>query len=438
MKEEIIILVESFETYLETLDGQGSEDKALNHFLDIWVDAHEDPEDYILAKFFLSKFLHEDGWELVADIVDSIDLYVWATENPDLNERREMLEEAIDLWPENYMARLNLYALDENTFIQNFEEDFFAAIYDQGKSLPLDWLDFEDQMFFDCGLALSEGYIRNGLLLRADQVLDLIRETKNYSGLSWHELDIIVQALKGDHDYIIQAFNDLSASGFDFSHLLFPLLVSHIISGQLEEGEFVARNLALAYPDSWHGLFDEYGQLDIIGVLNRPLTSSHYDRDLDYVIALMMPFIISSPYTQWALKEIHRVITGLGTQAPAQNSLHGMKDDDGERSELFEVLDIIEDLAPLLRQEKEGREPAPSSSNVLHFPSGIKESPRTEEIHWTRGLNMRQVKALASYGIVDREDFRAYTYDEVFQIKCIGPVALETLLDNGVEFKDRP
>lgn len=381
--------------------------RALQQFIDDHGDDFESIEEAI--ETFMSIYNQDGSLDDAFDIemtpeMESSELLELAMDEVDEKRRKELLNQAIELWPENWNAHLELIDgtyIEEINQIRELEERAFESWQETDQ---VGWLNFEERPYLSLKYMFAILLLKQGLLLEALDHFQAIYEMDEMDSLGsrYYLMSIYCRLYDWESAYELYSNTPYPASTDD--RMIFPMLVVSILTGNLTYAKDLFLDLEEAN-DQLHLLFME-DHWPVDSILNFA-EADHYQPNSFSSLALalndILPVIVSSEYIyEWMLAEY-------------QSS------EPHERVNVNDKVISFKGASKLYRDQDQTDE----------FPyKSYLDVPVLE------GVVHNAAETLQKMGLVTIEAYTKYTEKELLAVRHIGPKTIEQLKKNGVKFKE--
>lgn len=359
---------------------------------------HYDTVEAAMADFF--KLLQEEGWSNLSqdDLpqVQSIDLVEKSFYAKNEKNRLEMLEAALELWPDNLDAKLHL--IDEanpvdylNELESLWKEASKKVDFSKGKS----WQEFNQRPYWRLSQSLAISYNAFGILKKAEEMYDYILK---------HNPDDPMNARYDLMSIYCRTYNWPKAMDMfladpanrQIDQMLIPLLVLAILLRKEELAKDYMNQLVFVSPDIDLFLDDDEEQFDFDMIVELSQSDNIEINSLESSARALAPLINQIARTSYVYSWFANYFDG---------------------TELVNLSDKVISISfPRQKLAQIGRE----LGRIFH------------------GIGRKQADILKAYGLLSKEDFLHTKEEEILALKHIGPATIRRLRENGVRFMGDP
>lgn len=373
--------------------------EALQQFIDEHGDDFASLEEAIAE--FVSYYRDEEGPTLdVSPQVESMELFQLALNINDDQQRKSILQQAIDLWPYNWDAQMELIegSLPEQiSQMRNLEQ---KAKDEWLKGDQSGWLSLEERPYLRIKYMFASLLFKNGLLYEAKEHFEEINEIDELDHLGTRYNLMAIYCRLYDWQSAYQLYSRVPYDAGQDDRMILPLLILAILLNK----QFQAKDLLLDLQDANDGLDElfshEHWPIDDILL---EVEDDRYEPGTYSSIAIalvdIMPVIVGSEFVyQWLHNEYH---------SPGSNERVNVSD---------KVISF--------------------DAAAKHYQDSRPQISVDDSIEVLQGVVHNAAIALQQRNYVTIAAFADITEKELLQIKYIGPKTVEKLKENGVVFKE--
>ena len=378
--------------------------RELQQFIDDHGDDFETIEEAI--ETFMSFYHQEnldDDMEMSPEM-ESMELFELSLTVKNEAQRKVLLNEAIDIWPENWNAHLELIDGSYMDQINQMRELENTAYESWQESEQAGWLNYEERPYLSLKYLFSVLLFKQGLLLEALDHFQVLYEIDEMDSLGSRYFLMAIYCRLYDWESAHDLYTDVPYPASTDDRMIMPLLVLAILTGNttyakdlfldLEEAnqelgllfteDTWPVDLILSYADADQYLVDSFGSIAL--ALND-----------------ILPVIVSSEYIyEWMIEEYE-------AREPH------------ERVNLSEKVISFKGASKLFEEQR---------YKDLTYKSYL-------EVPVLDGVVHNAAETLEAMGLVTIEDYAKFTEKELLAIKHVGPKSIEQLKANGVVFKQK-
>lgn len=378
--------------------------RALQQFIDEHGDEFENIEEAIEA--FMS-FYHQEGlddedeMEMTPEL-ESTELLELSMRVTDEDQRKALLQEAIEIWPENWNAHLELVEGSFTEQIEQIRELEEKAFETWEETDQVGWLDYEERPYLSLKYMFSVILFKQGLLLEALEHFEILYEIDEMDSLGARYYLMAIYCRTYDWESAYELFSDVPYPASTDDRMIIPMLILSILTDNITYAKDLFLDLEESNKELYMLFDDDTWPVDLILSY---ADADQYQVDSFESIALalndILPVIVSSEYLyEWMLNEF-------------------------ETAEPHERVNVNEKVISFK-----------GASQHYRNQEDVYDRKPYLEIPVLDGVVHNAAVALQAMGLVSIEDFAVYTEKELLAIKNVGPKSIQQLKDNGVIFKD--
>lgn len=388
----------------------------LNEFLSSHMDVYDDlaealddflrlhpldEDDAVLFQRIINKAMsaHEDLLELTPE-VESMQLLDRAIKFPKSPKRNALLTEAIELYPENWYAHLELIDLDGSPL------EYIDQLRDLESTAREAWLDIprsdiispEEYSYLTIKATLAESLMTEGFLIEARHHFQEVYDLDEADPLDTRYLLMAIHCRLYDWESALELFYDIPYPANTDEQMIAPLLILAILTGNNSYAKDLFHDLCRVNHEVGQLFQDQIFPIErIIMVEEADVFEPGSFESLAVALKLLLPILLESDYLyEWLLREYH-------SEAPHR------------KINLSDKIISFEGASHLYKQSSEDKK---GEGDVLE------------------GVVHNAAETLKAKGLVTATDFSQFTEKEIGNIKHVGPKTIQQLKRNGVVFKE--
>lgn len=368
--------------------------RLLQQFIDKYGDDFETVEEAI------QTFMESYNEDIQVDELEksprqeSMDLFYQAMDEKDCKKQKALVQEAIEIWPENWDAQTFLVEGDIAEQIKELT-DLEARAKEQWQALGLgSWRDIDARPYFRVKYHLITLLSQQGLLLQARQLMEEILEEDEFDALGVRYNLMAILCRLYDWKAAIEFFNALPYDGREDDRMVLMLLILAILTGRESYALDLLADLKLINDGMSYLIKFKTWPLDQI------LAYSDVDRvkpgtfdTLAITLLDIMSLIIGSNYSLLWIRKNYK------------------------KADPFRRINLNDKVISF--------QGASQQRNLM-----LKNDPLFKDIVHNA------FHALIEQGYREVSDFNEVTEKELLKIKHIGPKTIEQLKINGAKFKE--
>lgn len=400
----MVIILET-EVRFMSFGNDGNIFRELQQFIEDHGDEFETIEEAIetFMAFYQQESMDDDDMEMSPEM-ESMELFELSLSVKNNTQRRAMLEEAIEIWPENWNAHLELIEgsyMDQVNQIRDLENTAYESWLESEQA---GWLNYEERPYLSLKYLFSVLLFKQGLLLEALDHFQVLYEIDEMDSLGSRYFLMAIYCRLYDWESAYALFTDLPYPANSDDRMILPLLVLAILTGNMTYAKDLFLDLEesndelglLFTEDSWPvDLILSYAEVDQYQVASFG--------SLALALNDILPVLVSSEYIyEWMLAQYEAV-------------------EPHERVNLSDKVISFKGATKLYNEHQD---------KYLHYKS-------YEEVPVLDGVVHNAATTLEAMGLVTIESYAKFTEKELLAIKHVGPKTIQQLKANGVVFKGK-
>ena len=308
-------------------------------------------------------------------------------------ERKAMLHEALDLWPDNIDAKMHLID-DENAI--DYLRELEQLWYLEKAKIDIDnkkgWSDYSQRPYWRLCHNLALTYNAFGLLVKASQMYEYIVTYNKIDPMnSYYDL-LTIYCRTYQWDKALALFEN-KPDAMKIDRMLVPILILSILLDKEDKAQVYMDALVECHQEVDLLLDEDQDQFDFEFILDLSQSEMFEDNSLETTALAFAPLtnlLAQSNYVyHWFVRYF-------------------------EETETLEISDKVISIS--------------FARNKL-----LQKSQNSDKLF--ENIGRVQVTTLKEAGLLAFEDFLKVSEDQVLAIKNIGPRTLQQLKQNGVQFK---
>ena len=377
--------------------------RALQQFIDQHGDEFESIEKAV--ETFMSFY---NNGELENEIestpeMESAELFELSMSIGDEKQRKALLREAIELWPENWNAHLELIEGSLVEQIEQIRKLEITAFHKWEETDQVGWINYEERPYLRLKFMLAVILFKQGLLEEALEHFENLYEIDEMDSLGARYYIMSIYCRTYDFESAYELFSEVPYPASEDDRMIIPLLVVAVLTNNLTYAKDLFLDLEEANDNLFQLFMDDSWPMDLILGFGE---ADHFQMNSFESIAValndILPVVVSSEYLfDWMLEEY-------------------------EAAEPHERVNVNEKVISFTGASKQYR----AQTNQFTYKSYL-EIPALADVVHIAAVTLQEM------GHVKVEDFSAYTEKELLAIKHIGPQTIKQLKANGVKFKKK-